>query len=73
MREAHEIWLEGTGEEATIHIGTPKQISDQIKKGEISYTAKRLMELPNSTFEEAEEQVQLLMNDLDLEEDSGEY
>lgn len=71
-RELHEVWLEGKEEEATIHIGTPKQIQNMMSKGEIANSSERLLQLPDTTFEEAEEQARIVMQDLGLGEDDRE-
>ncbi len=67
-KETHEVWIEGD-EEGTVHIGTPKQIEYMLSKGEIKPSAQRVLQLPNTTFDEAEEQARLYMSENGLEED----
>lgn len=71
MKETHEVWVEGN-EEGIVHIGTPKQIMFMLSKDEIASNAIRVLELPNTTFEEAEEAARLYMEDNELQERSDE-
>lgn len=72
-RETYEIWVEDERGEAIIHVGTPKEIQAMINKGQIPFDSKRLLVLNNTTLEEAEEEVQKLIMDMENSGDSDYY